>query len=153
MCSSKHLNFINLTEDLYSYSSSSVALKICCQADCQSWLLTAACWCLTCLLSETHSLICVALFNSETSVLLFLRVGWDSFSATGSCYSSSKAGRLFTPSLRILNRYLLYTAILIIITYPDLHICFYKEQKMRASFFFFNQWKLSYKAVSFFCHL
>lgn len=38
MCSCKHSHFINLTKDLYS--SSSVALKISCQADCQSWLLT-----------------------------------------------------------------------------------------------------------------
>lgn len=67
MCSCKHLYFINLTKDLYS--SSSVALNICCQADCQSWLLTAAYWCLTCLLSETHSLICVTLFYSETGIL------------------------------------------------------------------------------------
>lgn len=88
----------------------------------------AAGWCLTYLSPERHALICVAPFYNETRVLLFLCVGWGSSSATGSCYSSSKAGRLFTLSLCILNIYLFCLASLIITTYPDLPVCFYKKK-------------------------
>lgn len=38
MCRCKNSYFINMTNDLYS--SSSVALNVSCEADCQSWLLT-----------------------------------------------------------------------------------------------------------------
>lgn len=122
MSSCKHPDFIDLTKDLY-FSSSVLLIFVVKQIVCLGCSLCS----LTCLLSETHSLIRVALFHYETSVLLFLHVGWASSSATGSCYSSSKAGRLFTLSLCILNRDLFYVASLTIIMYPDLHVCFYRQ--------------------------